>query len=241
MALIVCSAFSAEMRVWEDKSGNPVKAEFERELFGSVELRRPDGSLYSIPLENLSELDRKYIRTQIPPEIELEVRTQKRAKERNPNTTRAAYEQFRDDINVVTANVEIRQKSQAVFTGTLRAEVYLIGEEVATPDIYRLAGKEAAQVQFTEQNKKRFKFETSADFRVYEEYNYDMRGAEYAGYLVVLLDPMGNIMKTDTDLSWLEDSEIDDLRKFYVDSFFDEDCRKRSVPRPRYYTGRREF
>jgi hypothetical protein len=118
----------------------------------------------------------------------------------------------------------------------------LIGKEVAT-DHYRLSGKGTAQVQFTEANQRKYTFETSADFRVYEEYNnLETRGAEYAGYLVIIIDPMGNKLATETDLPWLVGNEkIDALRKFYVDSFFDENCRKRSVPRPRYFDSRREF
>lgn len=240
-AVFFCGSVLAEMRIWEDTSGTQVKADFVRELFGSVELRRPDGSRHSIPLENLSAGDLKYLRTRIPPEIELEVRTQSRAKERNKNTTRAAYEQFVDNISVVTATVNVRQKSSAAFGGILRAEVYLIGKEVATDD-YRLCGKGASQIQLTEENRRAFTFETSADFRVYEEYNYDMRGVEYAGYLVVVIDPSGNKLAVRTNLPWLEgDEKIEAMRKFYVDAFFDENCQKRSVPRPRYYEGRREF
>lgn len=239
-AVFFCGAVSAEMRVWEDKSGKAVKAEFVRELFGSIELRRPDGSLHSIPLENLSAQDMTYLRTRIPPEIEVEVRTQKREKERNKNATRSEYEQFSDEINVITAKVEVRQKSSAVFNGTLRAEVYFIGKEVAT-DHLRLSGKGTSQVKFTEENKRKHTFEASTDFRIYEEYNRDTRGADYAGYLVVVLDALGNKLAVLTDLSWLEGDKIDVLRKFHVDAFFDKECRKRSVPRPRYYDGRHEF
>jgi len=239
-ALLSCSSVSAELRVWEDAAGVQVKAEFERELFGSVELRRPDGSLHSIPLQNLSEADINYLRTQIPPEIEMEVRTQTRPKERNENATRSEFRQYSDEINTVTAEVQIRQQSKAVFNGVLRLEVYLIGKEVAT-DHYRLSAKGTDRVQLTEENRRTFVYETSADFRVYEEYNFDTRGASYAGYLVLVLDPMGNKLAVETNLSWLEGEKIDVLRKFHVFSFFDENCRKRSVPRPRYYDGRTEF
>lgn len=235
-AVFFCGPVSAEMRVWEDTSGISVKAEFVREIFGAVELRRPDGALHSIPLENLSKQDAEYVRTQIPPEIALSVHKQKRGKVRNEDFVRDG-----DIINVVTAEVEVRKKSRAPFTGILRAEVYLIGKEVATDD-YRLSEKGTSRVQFTEENQGVHTFKTSADFRVYEEYNdLEIRGAEYAGYLVVILDSMGKRMAAQTDLSWLKDDKIDALRKFHIDSFFDDTCRKRSVPRPRYYDSRFDF
>lgn len=230
----------AEMRVWEDTSGKEIRAKFVRELFGSVELRRPDGSLYSIPLEKLSAQDLRYLRTRIPPEIELEVRTQKKEKERNMNATRSEYEQYSDEIDVVTASIQVRKESSAPFQGSLRGEVYLVGKEVAT-DHYRLSGKGSSQIRFSEENKDVFSFETSADFRVYEEYNRDTRGAEYVGYLVVVIGSQGNKLAMQTDLSWLEGEKIDALRKFHIDAFFDENCRKRSVPRPRFYDARVEF
>ncbi len=235
-ALFAGGAVSAEMRIWEDTSGHSVKAEFVRELFKAVELRRPDGTLHSIPLDNLSEQDSAYVRTRIPPEIALNVRKQKRDKVRNED-----FVQDGDFISVVTADVEIRKTSRAPFTGNLRAEVYLIGKEVAT-DHYRLCGRETSRVLFTEENQSVYTFQTSAEFRVYEEYNHlEVRGAEYAGYLVVVMDPAGNQLATRTDLSWLKDEKIDALRAFHVDSFFDENCRKRSVPRPRYYDSRNDF
>jgi len=235
-SLFFSGSVSAEMRIWEDTSGTSVKAEFVREIFGAVELRRPDGGLQSIPLEKLSAQDTEYLRTRIPPEIELVVRKQKRGKVRNEDFVRDG-----DVINVVTADIQVKKKSRPPFTGILRAEVYLIGKEVATDD-YRLSGRETYQVQFTEENQGVCTFQSSADFRVYEEYNeLEVRGAEYAGYLVIVMDSMGNRLATQTDLSWLKDEKIDALRKFHVGSFFDSNCRKRSVPRPRNYDSRFDF
>jgi len=234
--VIFCGSVSAEMRIWEDTSGMMVKAEFVREIFGAVELRRTDGALHSIPLGNLSSQDADYVRTRIPPEIELNVRKQKRDKVRNEEFVRGG-----DIISVITAEIEVKKTSRAPFNGILRAEVYLIGKEVAT-DHYRLSGRGTSRVQFTEENQGVYTFQTSADFRVYEEYNdLEMRGAEYAGYLAVVMDSMGNRLAAETDLSWLKDEKIDALRKFHIDSFFDENCRKRSVPRPRYYDARFDF
>lgn len=99
-----------------------------------------------------------------------------------------------------------------------------------------------SRVHFTEENKGRYTFNTSATYRVYEEYNnLETRGAEYEGYLAVVVDPQGNKLVQESDLSWLLDENIDALRQFYVGIFFDETCKKRSVPRPRYYDGRERF
>ena len=106
-----------------------------------------------------------------------------------------------------------------------------------------LSGKGTSYVQLNEENRRKYTFEAAADFRVYEEYNnLETRGADYVGYLVVVLDSRGNKLATSMDLPWLEEGEkVDALRKFHIAAFFDENCRKHSVPRPRYFDGRREF
>ena len=152
-SVVADSAVTMEMRIWEDTSGKQVKARYDRELFGDVQLRRPDGSLYVIPLENLSLQDYRYIRTRIPPEIELEVRARTRTRERNPNITRSEYEQFDDDIDTGTVTVKVRQKSDELFLGTLRAELYLVGREVFDTGVYRLSRKKTIQFKFPEPEK----------------------------------------------------------------------------------------
>lgn len=224
------------MRVWEEKSGLQIKAEFVREIFGEIELRRPDGSLYSIPWENLSALDAEYVRTVIPPEVQLTVRKNEKAKVRNEKFVRAG-----DSMTTITIDVTVRKKSREPYNGVLRAEVYIVGQEVATDD-YRLLGKSTSKVLFTDENRGLYSFSTSADSHVYEEYNeIETRGAEYAGYLVVVVDSAGNKLAVEKNLSWLEDDDVDKLRRFYIGAFFDETCRKRSVPRPKYYEDRYEF
>ena len=225
-----------QMRVWEDVNGLQIKGKFVREIFGSIEVRRPNGDLHSIPLEDLSPEDLTYVRTLIPPDVVVSVRAKESVKDRNEEFIWA-----NDKLTVVTAEVEVRKKSRSPYQGTLKAEVYLIGKEVVT-GAYTLVGKGTSRVHFTEENKGRYTFNTSATYRVYEEYNnLETRGAEYEGYLAVVVDPQGNKLVQESDLSWLLDENIDALRQFYVGIFFDETCKKRSVPRPRYYDGRERF
>jgi hypothetical protein len=237
--LIFCCVSISEafqMRVWEDVNGLQIKGKFVREIFGAIEVRRPNGNLKSIPLEDLSLEDLTYVRTLIPPDVVVSVRSKESAKVRNEDFIWA-----NDKVTVVTAEVEVRKKSRSPYQGTLKAEVYLIGKEMVT-GAYTLVGKGTSRVHFTEENKGRYTFSTSATYRVYEEYNdLEIRGAEYEGYLAVVVDPHGNKLDQATDLSWLLDEDIDTLRQFYVGIFFDESCKKRSVPRPRYYDGRVRF
>ena len=236
LCLIITTAESYQMRVWEDVNGLQIKGKFIREIFGSIEIRRPNGELHSITIEELSAEDLTYVRTLIPPEVEILVRSSESAKERNEEFIWA-----NDKVTVVSANVEVRKKSRSPYQGTLKAEIYLIGKEMVT-GAYTLAGMATSRVHFTDENKGRYTFKTSAIYRVYEEYNeLEIRGASYEGYLVVVVDPQGNKIATETDLSWLLDENINKIRNFYVGIFFNENCNKRSVPRPKYYDGRVRF
>jgi hypothetical protein len=235
-AFFIGAQAHAEMRVWEDKAGLQVKADFVREIFGLVELRRPDGSIHTISLKDLSPEDMQYVRTRVPPEVSIDVQKKERPKVRNDK-----FVQGGDVINVITLEISLHKESSAPYDGVLSAEVYLVGKEVATDD-YRMLGKRLSRVEFTEENEGIFTFSVSADERVYEEYNgLETRGAEYDGYLVVVADANGQRQTFKTNLSWLEDENVDKLRRFYVGSFFDENCRRRSVPRPRYYESRFTF
>ena len=222
----------AEMRIWEDKSGKRFSAEFVREISGRITLKMPDNRPLFIKVEDLSASDLQYIRTTILPEIQIEVRKKKKAKERNTEFVGSS-----DFVNVVTLDVTVKKKTRTLYEGRLNAEVYLVGKEVATDD-YVLFGKKTFPVRFTEENRGACEFSTSADVRHFLDYNDQYRGATYEGYLVVVLDSQKKRLDAKTNLSWLEDENIEALRALRVDSFFRENCKKRSVPRPAYYQDR---
>jgi hypothetical protein len=231
----LCLSASAEMRVWRDTRGQQVTGEFVRIQFGRVMLRTPDKQQAFIPMDELSAPDKNYVDQLILPEIDLTVRKKIAAKERNPNDMGDG-----DYIDVVTLTLTVQKKSRMPYGGTLRAEVYFVGQEVVT-DLLVLFGKKTVDVEFTEKNDGVFTWSSSADIRQYEEYNGQSRGSKYTGYVVMVFDPQGNRMAMKSSLSRVDEDKLDALRTFYVGTFFDDECRKRSVPRPDYYDSRGEF
>jgi hypothetical protein len=234
VALFVSPVF-AGMRVWEDTSGRSFEGEYIRTIFGRVTLRDPDGKPFFVSVTDLSLSDLKYIQTLVPPTVQIEARKKTIPKVRNK--TFAADDDF---IDVVTLDVKVEKTSRMPYDAELQAEVYLVSKEVATDD-YGLFGKRAVAVRFTDGNKGVFEFSSTAEVRRYADWNTgEARGATYAGYLVVVLDPQGSRISAKSDLSWLKDEKkIDALRALRVGNFFDESCRKRSVPRPHYTQDRR--
>jgi len=234
---VVFSVLSAvaEMRVWEEKSGKRFVAEYVREISGRVTLRTLGKTPLFIPVRDLSDRDVNYLRTFVLPEIQVGIRKRDRPKERNYDFVKSG-----DIMSVLTLEVRVENVGRTSYSGKLMSEVYLIGQEIATDD-YRLCAKKTSPIEFTEENKGLFMFSASADIRQYTEYNSQERGAEYKGYLVLVLDPQGNIMETKCDLNWLEEDKVDSLRKLRVNSFFNEQCRKRRVPRPVIFEDRAEW
>ena len=220
---------AAEMRIWYTKDGARYEAEFLREKPGKIFLKGVDKQNFTVALTNLVANDVKYIRTKVLPDVAIEVSKTVREKERSD------YARQTDYAMEVTAEVIVKRTSKALFEGQFPGEVYLIAKEVATDD-YRLFGKKGFVVKFSGDSRA-FTFETKATVTNYEEFTTEKRGAEYEGYVVILFDLHGNPMAFDSNLSWMDESRIDALRKLPVPGFFDQMCNKRSVPRPKSATG----
>ncbi|MBI9020018.1 MAG: hypothetical protein JEZ10_02020 [Verrucomicrobia bacterium] len=215
----------AEMRIWHTQDGDRFEAEFLREKPGKVFLRGTDSQNFTVALTNLVANDIKYIRSRILPEVQIDFSKSIEELERSD------YARQTDHAMEVTGTVTVRRTSRSPFDGQFSGEVYLIAKEAATDD-YRLFDKRGFAVRFPDGSRE-FEFETKAVVINYEEYTTEMRGAFYEGYVVILFDLQGNPMAFDSNLSWMDESRIDALRKLPVPSFFDQTCKKRSVPRPK--------
>lgn len=66
-SLFVFSLCFAEepFRVWTNLDGRKIKAHYIEEVQGQVSVRRTDGRTFKIPIDNLSEEDRKYVKSLI--------------------------------------------------------------------------------------------------------------------------------------------------------------------------------
>lgn len=234
LLLCCCASSFAEMRIWRDNSGNTYAGEYVRVIFGGVAIRMPDKQQVNIPLENLSNEDMKYLQKLILPKIALDVRSKKRELERNPKN-QANATAFWFETMVAELTVTVRKQGKMPYDGTLLMEVYFFADEVVTDDI-RLFSKQSANVVFNEENGGVFTFKASAQIDRFLCYTGDIRGAEYSGYLVVVYDPDGNRMAYKTNLSWIKEDKLDQLRKYRTFTFMDKDARKRPVPRPRSST-----
>ncbi len=224
--ILLCGRVSAEMRIWRDQQGNQFEGDYVRVVFGKVMLQNPQGEKIYIPLKELASADTKYLSTVYVPTMEITVRTRSRAK---PPTDADLPD---DKSTIVTAEVTIRTKEK-VESSSLRAEVYLVGAEVATAD-YRIVKKAGGPLTFTTENAYQTTFSLEMESREYMEFNFQDRGTLYEGYLVLVFDKTDELIEYKSALSWLDKGKIEAFRKFRVNAFFNKDCRRRPVPRPVY-------
>lgn len=229
ISTVFCGGVSAEMRVWQTEEGRSFKGEYLREQFGLFYFRGEDKQIQKVSVTNLIPSHVRYIHTMIPPKMMLSFR-------RNLSQEEGRYAD--PDVRLVDGIAEIKKISRKPFEGVLSGELYIVAKEVATDDYVMLVKKKVA-VRFPVTKNPTVEIKFSARTRVYEEYNkIETRGRNYEGYLLVVTDPSGEILEMKTNLSWLDKEELSTFRRFNVFTFFNEECREQSVPRPKHYTGR---
>lgn len=228
-----------EMRVWEDKDGNQYKGRFVKEIFGKLTIEDEEGNTHILVIDDLSELDKKYTRTMVPPNLTAEVfrKTRQLPTRERPRrmVTKDAYQ----------LRVEIQKKSQRPFTSRLRAELFMIGEEnisgnyvlmdLTTEDFLFPIITKNAKVEFSTA------WVPYTTFQGVGRWNDARLGQDYAGYLLVISTLEGDICFTDTSLRpWIEEPEvIQKLRDLWMTGrptwlarLFDEEGNKLTPPRP---------
>lgn len=227
---LLCGPASAVMRMWTDRKGSPFEGEYVRMGSNEVLVRDRSGTVRYVPVKNLSSRDMEYLTSVYVPDVTITFSKWSQNKFRADNALDT------DKIEIVTGTVEIQTK-QKLPNDTLRAEVYLIGAEVATKD-YRIKSKVSSALNFNEENNFTAALPLEMESREYLEYNDQIRGTLYGGYLVVILNQRNEMIDYKTDISWLKEDKVPLLRKFRVDAFFDDNCKPRSVPRPEYSVNR---
>lgn len=219
----------AEMRFWHDRSGNEFKGEFSKAVFGNIYFRGAGGNVFPVAATNLIDSDMDYIRSITPPKITINF--SKKIREITDYPPEYDPSVWDDHEIEVTGLVAVKKIGQQPYGGTLRGEVYLIGQEVAA-DEFRLFAKKEFAVTFPGETSE-FQVQLKQTLRYYSMRGEIDRGAHYKGFVVVVADPDGNRMGFKTDLSWMKEDKIDALRKIPCPGFMDQDCNKRPVPRPK--------
>lgn len=218
--IIIClltfssAGIAYEMRTWEDTDGTPFMGRFYREMFGKLTIETETGEKKILAIEDLSDLDKKYLRVMVPPEIEMEVRTKTRQLDARPMAL------WRDDIEKMhTVTATISKKSQRPFTSRLKAEIFMVGEEVEG-DNYILLKRFDEEFLLLEEKDYQYtvrspSVKTTKFTNITDE---SPKGELYKGHLVIITSMQGNVIVTDSSLpAWMQQPEaVEKLRELSI-------------------------
>jgi len=210
---LVCCSVYAEMRLWEDKKGNYLEAEFVCETAGKIMLKGADGKEYKLSLSALSSKDQKFLESLLPPKLDINFTKSK--------DTRSRSYSSKDEM--LQCEVTIKKATTRPYSGELSAEMVVVGKEYRT-DYFVVLDKASTTFKLTKETGEIHAFKSSrVHLHVYDSSSSGKHGTEYHGFLVVVSDSHGNVIdiKASRD-SFKENS--DKLLKISVGSKFDKDC-----------------
>jgi hypothetical protein len=219
----------AEVRFWRDRAGTVYRGQYVRQAFGKTYFKGVDGKSFYIQTDSLIDSDLEYIKSLLPPEIT--VRVMDKETEVTDYPPEYTPERWDDHEFELKMTINVKKKGRDVYSGTLRGEVYLIGEEVGA-ECYRLFAKKGFGVKFPD-NQSEFDFKFSESYRYYDFNEVEPWGMHYKGYVVIIEDPDGNLMDFKSSVSWIKKENIEKLRTFICPTFFDDKLQGRSTPRPK--------
>jgi hypothetical protein len=244
-ALSLCSWALADFRIWEDVKGTRYKAEFIQELFGKISLRDENGKEFRLAMEELSELDQKYLRVKVAPEIEINF-SKKSSMQPRPKEANNVDQSV---VMIVTGEVTLKKVSTRPYTSRLYAELYLIGKDIQDGN-YLLLSKTESNFLFKELGGDVHTFVSEpVKPRLFNEIGGARRGENYEGYLIVVRDFEDKIVAVKTDMKeWITTPDvINSIRETYSrgagslrSRYFDKTGKKAPVPHVLYYVPRQK-
>lgn len=200
LLLSVCAY--GEMRIWSDKQGNEIEAEYVQRIGAKVVLKTADGRKVKVPMSGLSADDMAYMAALIPPKIVIDV---------DPDLDRDTVESYssaygtygRDTKSeIVKCRVELKKTNQEPTSRRFVAHLYIIGRNLAG-DTRKLFSY--TKYEFDFKNGDSAQFSSDPVRSQYTKSNYSSNyGFRYEGYLVYVEDTAGELLKLESSSSKYE-------------------------------------
>ena len=180
-------AARAEMRMWTDKKGNSIKAEFVKIVAGKVILKTPAGKRLNVLKSGLSNADQIYLANAVPPKIDIDVDIDNDRKKLHESV---GYTRTREKIK---GHVTLIKKNREPCNRTFSAYLYLFRKDLSEDEISVL---DKSKHEFSFEHQKKVSFDGNQSKVEYTKYDSDYYhysrnrnpGSEYAGYLVIVED-----------------------------------------------------
>ncbi len=212
-------------RTWKI-NGKEIQARFVTTIAGKAVLEGRRGRQRKIPMEQLSEEDRRYVELARPPVFKIELwRTSSQ-----PTDPPSPYSHsIPPTILDYTFTAKLKQTSAGSYNHELNVEFFAIGREVLG-DKYILLDREESSFIPARADKQFFAFSGKTVSTCASIVMRDLRGTKYYGYLVVVTDERGVVIQHAASNEWLFDN-LNNLRKLRVGNYMDKTC-TRAYPTP---------
>ena len=218
------TAIHAEMRIWTDKKGNSIEAEFVKLFSGKVVLKTAAGKQIKVPQNGLSQKDLEYLKNAVPPKIDIEVNINTDSKNMNNKDYVSSINMKQEKIR---GKVTITKKNRAPSCRKFVAYLYIFTKHQQSEEI-KVVDTKTHAFSFEKHNTVKFEGSTISTHYYNKSYGsgysseYDNYGEEYEGYLVFIEDETGNIICTKSSRS-LYESNISQIKKSKKNDHFDDD------------------
>jgi hypothetical protein len=183
-------------------------------------LKSARGDIKKVPMNQFSEEDLRHITMLTPPEFNVEFQKTVDQATFNSNDETGQERPPEDRCHY---GVEIRQAGSQEYNHRIDAEIFAIGEE-RLGDKNILLDRQTTSFTPSEQNKRSHSFMSPREV-ILENYvvSDEPRGETYYGYLVILRDERGKVIKVKTSNDWLYEN-VDNLKKLQPGNYFDKTC-----------------
>lgn len=228
--MMLSGVANAEMHGWSFNNGKTLEAEFVAFSGGQVSLKSIKGKITKVPIDLFSAEDLNYIELLNPPSYDLTLG--KTSSQRVYPPTYNNNELPRQIHFDFTAKV--KQTSNKVYNQEVLVELFIIGAENAG-DKHVLYGYEKESVVLNQGSKSYFELKSQTIPITEYVLNGQLRGDAFAGYIILVTDPRGELIASKaTKSKWLD--IVDNLREVPVSRTFDETTGERCFPsRPKRF------
>lgn len=210
------AAVRAEMRMWTDKKGNSIEAEFVKIFSGKVVLKLANGKQVKVPQSGLSKEDQEYLKSAIPPKIDIHVDIDKKGEQ----TSSDGYGYSSRRKQKIKGHVTLTKKNRDPSSRQFTAYLYVFAKELRDDEIWVL---DTVKEAFSFENQKTFEFSGNQRSVNYTDYSDGAdSGDQYEGYLVFIEDEKGSIIYMKGS-SKLYESKISQIKNSKNNARFDDD------------------
>lgn len=185
-----------------------------------VVLKTPEGKTLKVPASGLSEADKKYLASNIPPKLKIEVDVDKdRETLASYSSTYGTYG-YERKAETIKCTVTVSKTNRDACDKSFKAIIYVFGESIESKRIRVLDVSEQA-VSF--KNSKSTSFSSDPATVEFSDSSYRGKdGCRYAGYLVIVIDEQEQVVKFESSKTAYE-NHIAQIREAKENNSLDKD------------------